>query len=109
VPYLAFLAHPATIVAAALVAAASFGFAACLGLQERLLEAAPERIRGQVLGLAGTGMISMQGIAAAATGALAITLPAGVVMAAAGAASLLASTVLLPHLRSREPSTATDG
>jgi len=98
-PYLAFLAHPATIVAAALVAPASFGYSACLGLQERLLGAAPERIRGQALGLAGAGMMSMQAIAAAAAGALADKFPAGLVMAAAGAASLLASTSLAPHLR----------
>jgi hypothetical protein len=101
-PYLAFVAHPATIVAAAMVATASFGYSACLGLQERLLVAAPEHICGQALGLAGAGMMSMQAIAAAATGALASRFPAGAVMAAAGVASLLASTSLVPHLRGRE-------
>jgi predicted MFS family arabinose efflux permease len=98
-PYLAFFAHPGTIEAAALVAAASFGYSACLGLQERLLQAVPEHIRGHTLGLAGAGMMTMQAVAAACTGALATRLPAGTVMTIAGVASLLASMILIPYLR----------
>jgi len=98
-PYLAFLTHPGTIAAAALVAAASFGYAACLGLQEQLLEATPPALHGQALGLAGSGMMSMQAVAAAATGALASTLPAGTVMAITGAASLAVTAALLARPR----------
>ena len=61
-PYLAFLARPGTIEAAALVAAVAIG----------------------------------------CTGALADVLPARTVMALAGIASLLATGVLLPRLRSGE-------
>jgi MFS family permease len=101
-PYLAFLARPGVMEAAGLVAAASLGYSGTLGLQERFLEAVPEHIRGHALGLAGAGMMTAQGLAAACTGAMATKLPAGTVMAIAGAASLLATTVLLPCLRSRE-------
>lgn len=97
-PYLAFAARPAPIPAAMLVAAASFGYAACLGLQERFLQAVPSQISGHALGLAGAGMMTAQALAAACTGALADTLPAGTVMALAGAASLLATTLLLAPL-----------
>jgi MFS family permease len=102
VPYLAFLGRPGPIEAAGLVAAASFGYSGCLGLQERFLQAVPEHIRGHALGLAGAGMMTTQALAAACTGAIAARLPAGTVMAMAGAASLVATTVLLPCLRGRE-------
>ena len=82
-----------------LVAAASFGYAACLGLQERFLQAVPGQISGHALGLAGAGMMTAQAMAAACTGALAGTFPAGTVMAFAGAASLLTTTILLSRLR----------
>lgn len=104
-PYLAFPAHPGTAAAAALVAAASFGYAACLGLQEQLLEAAPLALRGQALGLAGAGMMSTQAIAAAAAGALATRVPAAAVMGIAGAASLLAAVALLARRRGGEAAT----
>ena len=74
--------------------AASFGYSACLGLQERFLQAVPEHIRGHALGLAGAGMMTAQALAAASAGVLA----AGTVMAVAGAASLV-TTALLPGLR----------
>ncbi|MFI7450919.1 hypothetical protein ACIBQX_25715 [Nonomuraea sp. NPDC049714] len=54
-----------------LVAVASFGFAGHLGTQERYLAALPERMRGQGLGLAGSGMLTGQALAASLTGALA--------------------------------------
>lgn len=101
-PYLAFLASPGTIEAAALVAAASFGYAACLGLQERFLQSVPGQISGHALGFAGAGMMTAQAVATACAGALAGVLTAGTVMALAGAASLLAAGVLLPRLRSGE-------
>jgi MFS family permease len=101
-PYLAFLGRPGTIEAATLVAAASFGYAACLGLQERFLQAVPGQITGHALGFAGAGMATVQAVAIACTGALADVLPAGTVMALAGATSLLTTGVLLPRLRSGE-------
>jgi MFS family permease len=99
-PYLAFLARPGPIEAAALVAAASFGYAACLGVQERFLQVVPGRISGHALGFAGAGMMTAQAMAIACAGALADVLPAGTVMALAGATSLLTTGFLLPRLRS---------
>jgi MFS family permease len=101
-PYLAFLARPGTVEAAALVAAASFGYAACLGLQESFLQAVPGHVSGHALGLAGAGMMTAQAVAAACTGALADVLPAGTVMALAGVASLLATAIVMSWLRGHE-------
>jgi hypothetical protein len=64
-PYLAFLGRPGTIEAAAVVTAASFGDAACLGLQERFLQAVPGQISGHALGFAGAGMMTAQAMAIA--------------------------------------------
>ncbi|GGP05589.1 MFS transporter [Nonomuraea glycinis] len=98
-PYLLFLLRPEVWMAAALVAVASFGFAGHLGTQERYLAALPERMRGQGLGLAGSGMLSAQALAASLTGALAEGVPVPVAMALAGLASLTATACLIRHLR----------
>ncbi|MGN9783733.1 MFS transporter [Nonomuraea sp. ZG12] len=98
-PYLLFVLRPEVWVAAALVAVASFGFAGHLGTQERYLAALPERMRGQGLGLAGSGMLTGQALAASLTGALAEGVPVPVAMALAGLASLTATACLLRHLR----------
>jgi MFS family permease len=98
-PYLLFVLRPEVWVAAALVAVASFGFAGHLGTQERYLAALPERMRGQGLGLAGSGMLSGQALAASLTGALAEGVPVPVAMALAGLASLTATACLVRYLR----------
>ncbi|WP_199565151.1 MFS transporter [Spongiactinospora rosea] len=107
-PYLAFLARPPVVVAAVLVAVASFGFASHLGAQERYLAAVPEQRRGQALGLAGTGLVTGQALAASLSGSLAELLPVHQAMAAMAGASLLATACLLPHLRYRAASRAVD-
>ncbi|WP_336207849.1 MFS transporter [Nonomuraea sp. LPB2021202275-12-8] len=99
VPYLLFVLRPGVWVAVALVAVASFGFAGHLGTQERYLAALPEELRGQGLGLAGSGMQTGQGLAASLTGAVAEGVPVPVTMALAGVASLVATACLVRHLR----------
>ncbi|MER5501480.1 MULTISPECIES: MFS transporter [unclassified Streptomyces] len=92
-PYLFFAVHPALPLAFALVLLASVGFAASLLYQERLMALTPDGITGQALGLHSSGMITMQGVAAALAGTLAQwTSPASAmtVMAAASAAVTLA-------------------
>ncbi len=107
VPYLAFAGQPGTWLAAALVAIASVGFAASLALQERLLAVVPDDLRGHALGLAGSGMLTSQAIAAAAAGLTAqLTTPA-LAMTIAALASLAATTLLAPLLRT--PSITTTG
>ncbi|PZG54135.1 hypothetical protein C1I98_04635 [Spongiactinospora gelatinilytica] len=107
-PYLGFLTRPPVAVAAVLVAVASFGFAAHLGAQERHLDAIPERRRGQALGLAGTGLLTGQALAASLSGSLAEVLPVHQAMAAMAGASLVATACLLPHLRYRADDTSED-
>ncbi|TCB99275.1 MFS transporter [Micromonospora zingiberis] len=98
VPMLAFLARPALMPAAALFAVATAGFAYQLGLARRFLDAVPTERRGQAFGLVSTGMMAMQGLAAAGAGALSELLAPGVVMAIAGAASAAATLLLWPIL-----------
>ncbi|MFI7021265.1 MFS transporter [Micromonospora sp. NPDC049900] len=98
VPMLAFVARPSLVPAAALFAVATAGFAYQLGLARRFLDAVPEGRRGQAFGLVSTGMMAMQGLAAAGAGALSEVLAPGLVMALAGAASATATLVLWPVL-----------
>nr|WP_204290424.1 MFS transporter [Micromonospora gifhornensis] len=99
VPMLAFLAGPGLLPAAALFAVATAGFAYQLGLARRFLDAVPELRRGQAFGLVNTGMMAMQGLAAASAGGLSEWLAPGVVMAVAGAASIAATLTLWPVLK----------
>lgn len=101
VPYLAFSAHPPVWTAAGLAAIASFGYAAGLGLQESYVTALPETLRGHGLGLAGSGMMATQALAASAVGAAAETLGPAMAIAAAAIASLLVTAALTPALRLR--------
>lgn len=107
-PYVAFLLHPGLVTAGALGLVASIGYAASLPLQERLVTATDPSIRGQVLGLNGTGMMGMQGIGAAAAGALCQFLGADASAASAtigivAVASLAVTVVLTPGLRLSRP------
>ncbi|MGC5029167.1 MFS transporter [Micromonospora sp. DT229] len=99
VPMLAFVARPGLVPAAALFAVATAGFAYQLGLARRFLEAVPELRRGQAFGLVSTGMMAMQGLAAAGAGGLSELLAPGIVMAVAGAASIAATLTLWPVLK----------
>ncbi|MGW2176541.1 MFS transporter [Streptomyces sp. NPDC001732] len=93
-PYLFFAAHPALPVAFALAMVASVGFSASLLLQERLMALTPDGITGQALGLHSSGMLTLQGVAAALAGTLAQwTSPAAAMTVMAGAS--LAVTLAL--------------
>ncbi|MEU4730139.1 MFS transporter [Streptomyces sp. NPDC023588] len=98
VPYLLFSLSPGLPVALALATVATFGYAAGLLLQERLMALTPDALSGQALGLHSSGMLTMQGIGAAVAGAVAeLTSPAtGIVVTAA--ASLAATLLLAPGL-----------
>jgi predicted MFS family arabinose efflux permease len=98
-PYLLFgLALPLPLAAVA-VAVASVGFGAGILLQERLVAATPESIRGQALGLHGSGMMAMQAVGATIAGVVAEVLPAGAAMTAMAAVSLVVTIWLTPRLR----------
>ncbi|GAA1299090.1 MFS transporter [Streptomyces sanglieri] len=94
-PYLLFATHPTLPAALALAALASVGFAASLLFQERLMALVPDEFTGQALGLHSSGMLTMQGVAAALAGSVAQwTSPATAmtVMAVASIAVTLALT-----------------
>ncbi|MFI5935212.1 MFS transporter [Actinoplanes sp. NPDC051494] len=84
VPYLAFALRPGPMVAAGLVAVASIGYAATLTLQERFLAAVPRDLVGQGLGVAQSGMLTAQAVAATVIGSLAeLATPAAAIVIAA--------------------------
>ncbi|MGW4408203.1 MFS transporter [Nonomuraea sp. NPDC004702] len=100
-PYLVFVAHPSPV----LVALASAGFAATLLLQERLMALTPPELSGHALGLHSSGMVAMQGLAAALAGALAEHTSPGAAMAVLAAASAAVTLALAPRLRSARVAT----
>ncbi|UBU17858.1 MFS transporter [Nonomuraea gerenzanensis] len=93
-PLLGFVPSPGPGVAAVLLAVSGFGVAYQLGLARRFLEAVPTESRGQAFGLALTGTTTLQGLSAAGGGALGEVVAPGLVVGAAGAASLLAVRAL---------------
>ncbi|MGN6744397.1 MAG: hypothetical protein ACTHJL_14045, partial [Amnibacterium sp.] len=108
VTYHAFQLHPPQAVAAGLGFVASIGYAASLPLQERLVTRTDGRMRGQVLGLFGTGLTGMQGIGALLAGLLASALgvgPAGAAeaMGLLAVASLAVTAALTPGLARSRP------
>ncbi|KUL28817.1 MFS transporter [Actinoplanes awajinensis] len=90
-PLLAFALQPAPGYAAVLLAVSGAGVAYQLGLAGRFLDAVPADQRGQAFGLLLTGTMTLQGLAAAAGGALGEVAAPGLVIAAAGAASATAA------------------
>ncbi len=94
-PYLAFAAHPALWQAVALVALASIGFGGTLCLQQRMVEAVPERSLGQAFALASAGMLTTQGLASYLAGGLAEAASPGRAMAAMAVLSIVATFALL--------------
>jgi predicted MFS family arabinose efflux permease len=71
VPFLAFPLSLPVPVAATLVGLSSFGFAASLPLQERLVRHTREDVRGQAFGLSGTGLMVGQALGALLAGGIA--------------------------------------
>jgi hypothetical protein len=107
VPSRASALRPGVIWAAGLVALASFGYAATLTVQERFVAEVPGDLLAQGLGLAGSGMLTMQAVAAAAVGTVAQFLTPATAMTIAALGSLLATALLFGRLPSRRFSAAT--
>jgi hypothetical protein len=109
-PYLSLVFHPPLVVVAAAAGLASVGYAASLPLQERLVVRTKPDMRGQALGLNGTGLLAFQGIGAVVAGALAELAGSGrsavgTAIAITAALSLAATGALIPGLRrsNRDP------
>jgi MFS family permease len=98
-PYLVLAAPVPLAVAAAAVVLASVGYCASLLLQERLMTLTPDEVSGQAMGLAMSGMLAMQGVAAALAGGVAELTSPGTAMAVMAGASLAITLALAPGLR----------
>lgn len=100
VPYLVFALRPGLPFALTAVVLASIGFSASLLLQEQLMALTPDELSGHALGLHASGMLTMQGVAAALAGGLAqLTSPADA-MTVLATASVAVTLALAPGLRS---------
>lgn len=99
VPYLFFAFLPSLWVAAVAVVVASVGFAASLVLQERLLSVVPAQLRGQAFGLASSGMMTAQAVAALLAGSLADMTSPALAIAVVALASLTVTALLAGRLR----------
>lgn len=98
-PLLLFAFTPGLPVACALMAAGTVGLGYELAVQRRLVDAVPETIRGQAIGLYGSGLMTGQAAGIGAAGALGEVMAPGDVMALCGAATLAACLLLIRHLR----------
>ncbi|AUH45243.1 MFS transporter [Streptomyces sp. CMB-StM0423] len=98
-PYLVFALRPPLAVAAVAVTVAAAGFAASLVQQERLMALTPDELSGQALGLHTSGMLTMQGVAAALAGGIAEVTSPATAMAAMAALSIAVTLALTPGLR----------
>ncbi|NED75017.1 MFS transporter [Streptomyces sp. SID9944] len=92
-PLLGFAPHPAPGYAAILLTVSGFGVAYQLALARRFLDEVHETQRGQAFGLLLTGTMTLQGLAAAAGGALGEVATPALVVTLAGAASAIAALV----------------
>lgn len=101
VPYLLFAAQPGVVAAAALAALAGAGFGYSLCLQGPFVSAVPVAARGQAFGLATSGLMSCQGVAAGLTGLVAELTRPSVGITVAAAASLLCTALLYRVLKSQ--------
>lgn len=88
-PLLVFVAEPGAIIAVSLLVTCGLGFTYAMGLDQRVLDATPDRLRGQTLTLTVAGLMTGQGIGFALAGALAEVVSASNVIALAGGAGLL--------------------
>ena len=102
-PFLLFPLGLPLWVAALAVVVASVGYGAGLLLQERLVDLTPDAIRGQALGLHGTGLMTFQAVGAGIAGSVAQVLPVADAMGVMAVLSLLVSAALTPGLRAAAP------
>ncbi|MFD0540332.1 MFS transporter [Actinomadura luteofluorescens] len=98
-PLLLFAFGPGLPAACALMAVGTFGLGYELPVQRRLVDAVPEDVRGQAIGLYGSGLMTGQAAGIGAAGALGEVMAPGQVMVLCGAATLIACLFLHRPLR----------
>ncbi|MFJ8108350.1 MFS transporter [Streptomyces sp. NPDC096132] len=90
VPLLFFALAPGLVPATLLLVACGFGFTYAMGLDQRVLDATPEELRGRALTITMAGLMFGQSLGFAVAGAAAEFLSAHLVVTAAGALGLAA-------------------
>lgn len=108
VPYAIFAVHPPLPLAATAAAIASIGYAASLLLQDRLMRLTPDEFSGHALGLGSSGIMTMQGVAAALAGAVAEWTSPATAMAVMATLSAVVTLALSPGLRPRPDAVRAD-
>lgn len=93
-PLLGFAARPPLPGAVALLALSGLGWAYSIGLDQRLLDATPEHLRGRTLSLTTSGLMLANGLGFAAAGAAAELATPQAVIVASGLAGLLVVALL---------------
>jgi predicted MFS family arabinose efflux permease len=100
VPLLCFVAYPGLIPAMVLLALSGLGWAYSIGLDQRLLDATPEHLRGRTLTLATSGLMLANGLGFAAAGAAAeLADPQAVIVASSLAGLLVVALLARPVTR----------
>ncbi|MFF4145366.1 MFS transporter [Streptomyces sp. NPDC001698] len=94
VPYLLLVLDPPLPVVFLAVTLSAVGYASGLVLQQRLVELTPAELSGHALGLHSSGMLTLQGVAAAAAGALAQAASPAAAMGVLATASVTVTLVL---------------
>ncbi|WP_051277253.1 MFS transporter [Marmoricola sp. URHB0036] len=103
-PFLFFVLHPGTPMAALLAGCASLGYAATLAQQELLVQLTPSDLSGQVLGAESAARATCQGLGALVAGAVAEVIDVGYAVAVLAIVSLLVSGALTrPLTRATQP------
>lgn len=102
-PLLPLAVAPPMWLAFVLVGISATGLAYELGLQRAFVDEVADDVRGQAMGLLGTGLMTGQGVGALLVGALADHAGPGRAMAAAGAVIALTGLVVLRRPKRREP------
>ncbi|MGW2119949.1 hypothetical protein [Streptomyces zhihengii] len=98
VPCLLFALHPPLPLALVAVFVSGAGFAATLPLQELLLAATPDAVRGQVQGVESAGRMTWQGLGAAVAGGVASLLAPAAAITAVAAASIAVTVASRPSV-----------
>jgi len=88
VPLIVLAADPPLPAVMALLALSASGFSFLLGLQQRFLDAVPERHRGQAFTVQSTGLMTLQGLGPVAIGAIGQVAGVRLALATAGCAAL---------------------
>ena len=106
-PLLGFAFRPGLWTSVALLTVCGLGFTYAMGLDQRVLDATPEELRGRALTITLAGLMITQGLGFAAAGAVAEFLPPHIVIVIVGSLGLLTLTWCGASMRPRKDRQAT--